>query len=493
MKNLWARLFVLVVSASLIASCNDDEDDSHAKNVVEFTASEASVMENSVEHLITLNFVRPAIGDGKIQVAVDVEQAKYFTSTPPLVNGVLSLDIEKNKTSVTFKVVPVNNLDRDDDKVILFTLKSLSEQFFPGVKNKLSLTIKDDEATSPGSYINFIPASAIVKENKTDGYEIQLNISSPESADGGVVIKSSSAKAIYGQHYITEPAFTNGELSLEITPGSSLLTFKVIPIDNGIVTGEVDVEFTIVRTLGNIKKGDQLKNAFKISDDELENKPKGYEVGGGNWGLKKTIEYDEIGRIHKVHVENATPEKSSHIETYFYNGAGQLEKINEYENIDEVFTWENNRIVKSEKIRYGVVKSYVMYDYDDFGNVSGTMTYHLQPDGNFLLTILVGYLYYTDGNLYKALTYTAAPNGGEPTLVTTRTYDGYIDAENPFPMVEILPTVKTQTKLPSTYRIEENGYDLLYNISYEFRTDGLLQKRTASGPQVNEIAVYHYY
>jgi hypothetical protein len=68
-----------------------------------------------------------------------------------------------------------------------------------------------------------------------------------------------------------------------------------------------------------------------------------------------------------------------------------------------------------------------------------------------------------------------------------------MDAANPFPMVEILPTVKTQTKLPTVYRVEENGLDILYNVSYEFRSDGLVGKRLATSTSDNEVVAYNYY
>lgn len=350
-----------------------------------------------------------------------------------------------------------------------------------------------DDGSPAQSYANFIPSNATIRENYSQGYALQIHLSESSTVEGSIVIESHSARAIYGQHYITEPAFTNGTLTLAGEPGTSVTSFKVIPIDNAIITGEFQIDFSISLTSGNIKKGTKLNEPFKITDDELENKPKGYEIAAGSWGLKRTIEYDMQGRIDKVHIESSTPAKSTRTETYFYNALGQLEKINEYPNIDEIFTWQNDRIIKSEKINHGVVKSYTEYDYDDQGNVSGTATYYLQTNGEFQLGTLFGYLYFTDGNLYKALSYAPPIGDGEPVLLSTRTYDGYIDAVNPFPMVDILPTVKTQTKLPSTYRVEENGADLLYNLSYEFRNDGLVGKRTATSTQASESAVYHYY
>ena len=351
----------------------------------------------------------------------------------------------------------------------------------------------DDQEPVTFSYVSFIPANATIKENYAEGYTLQLQLSELLTAEGNIVVESSSSKAVYGEHFMTEPAIKDGKLHLAIPAGTNLVSFKIIPIDNAIITGEHQIEFNISQTSSNIRKGTKLTESFKISDDELSNKPKGYEIAAGSWALKETREYDSLGRISKAYIESATPAKSTRTETYFYNSSGQLEKINLYPGTDQVFTWQNGRIIKSEEIRNGVVKSYIAYDYDDHGNISGTVNYYLQDDGQFAVGLLFGYLYFTDGNLYKQFSYAPSPNGEEPTLLSTRTYEGYIDSANPFPMVEILPTVKTQAKLPSSYRLEEGGVDLIYNLSYEFGDDGLLKKRTASSSQATEVAVYSYY
>ncbi len=492
MKNLLKLLAIIPISA-FILSCSDDEQENPSKVVVQFADEGLTIPENSNEKKITIEFNRVASQSGRIQIALDAEHAKYLNTIPAAVNGVLSLYVEKNVSSASFTLKPENDFAVNASKQVEFTLKEVLGNFLVGNQNKFTLTIQDDESTSPLSFVNFIPVNATIKETNADGYTLQLHVSESAGADGQIFITSHSEKAIYGQHYITEPAFENGRLSLTAIPGTSVVSFKVIPVDNGTVNGEYQIDFNIDQTEGNIQKGNKVKEVFKITDDELENKPKGYEIAAGNWGLKRTIEYDALGRIYKVHIESATPVKSIRTETYLYNATGELEKIYKYPNIVEVFTWESSRIIKSEYINYGELKSYTEYDYDDFGNVSATATYYKQPDGQFKLGTLLGYLYFTDGNLYKALTYVPAPNGEEPILLSTRTYDGYIDAVNPFPMVDILPTVKTQTKLPSTYRVEENGVDLVYDLSYEFRTDGLVGKRRATSKQATETAVYLYY
>lgn len=477
---------------ALLASC-DDEENRRSPVVVEFGQEELVITENAEENLIELGFNTSPDQNGEIEIAVSNEMAKYFTTTPATVNGKLLLPVRARQASASFTVAPVDDPNINQDRRIEFSIDEVSEDLLIGDKKRFFLNIRDDEAPSPQSVASFIPANANISEKYVEGYALRIHLTESSTVNGSVVVKTTSNKAVYGEHFITEPESSNGELTLAVTSGTSVASFRVVPIDNAIITGEFELQFTIINTAGNIRKGTTLKENLKISDDELTNKPKGYEVAGGNWGLRRTIEYDAIGRIHQVHIETATPAKSTRTETYFYNSAGQLEKINEYPNINKVFTWSNDRIIKSEKINHGVLKAYTLYDYDNVGHVSGTATYYLQADGQFKLGTLLGYLYFNDGNLYKALTYAPGENGGEPILLSTRTWENYLDAENPFPMVDLLPNVKTQLKLPSTYRIEENGHDILYNLSYEFRTDGLVGKRTTNGPQVSEVALYHYY
>jgi hypothetical protein len=92
------------------------------------------------------------------------------------------------------------------------------------------------------------------------------------------------------------------------------------------------------------------------------------------------------------------------------------------------------------------------------------------------------------------MVYVPTPEGAEDfALIRTDTFDHYLDQENPFPMVEILPNVKSQSKLPTSYRTEANGKDILYELSYEFDDDGKPLRRTASFPGGSESATYLYY
>jgi YD repeat-containing protein len=357
------------------------------------------------------------------------------------------------------------------------------------------LTIQDDE--TPGqakdSYANFISSDHSIKENNTEWHQIMTHVSESPTVNGSIVFQAQSEKAVYGIHYITEPSFTDDKLTLPAVPGTNTVSFKVLTLNNDFISSDLEITFTIYQTMGNIKKGSSVAEGFKVFDDELAGMPKGYETSGGGWGMKKTYEYNTKGNIARVVSETYTPYPSTDIYTYYYNDAGQLIRINTDPGHDIIYYWENARIVKQDQIRDGVIRSYSEYGYDDHGNVASYRTFYLQPDGSFSLSTTTLLLYHVDDNLYKKIIYLATSNPEHEVIISETTFDNYLDEENPFPMVEVLPNMKTQKSLPGSYRVNTNGQDLLYTFSYEFRLDGKVGKRTATRGNTSDVAVYHYY
>ncbi|UZR96548.1 hypothetical protein [Chondrinema litorale] len=170
-----------------------------------------------------------------------------------------------------------------------------------------------------------------------------------------------------------------------------------------------------------------------------------------------------------------------------------IERVNHYPNNDDYYYQEGGRIVKSETIKNGEVTEYSEFDYDYAGNLGAKAIYYLQEDGEFKLVFIFIYLYYTDGNLYKQLTYIPQETEDDYLLISTQTYETYSDKINPFPTYEIIPGISTQKQLPNSYRVEENGYDLLYNFTYSFDENGTVKSRTASSGNSSESTVYAYY
>jgi hypothetical protein len=495
-KSIVQIAFAFFIITSLI-SCHDHEHFISQPIVnVQFDSTRVVMLESATQQVIRINFDRPATADGSVKLLLNDVNSSRFIFDPSPVNGQINLKVYKNQQSAELKVRPVNNSYIDGNTQFNINISFTTIGFTIGDQKTITVVLLDDDtSTSPQSkaIANFVFSNSKINESAAQGSPHFIQLSKALTAEGSIEISLESTNAVYGTHYTTEPGSVNGKIILTPMIGSDKASFIIFPINNWIITGEMEIHFVIAATTGAIEKGTELIQHAIISDDELTNKPRGYVVGGGLWSLKKIYEYDEAGRVKYVHIEKGTPATSTHTETYFYNQAGLLQKINTYPQVDIIYTWANNNIAKSEVIDHGVIKEYVDYDYDLQGNVSGAANYYRQPNGQFKLAFLNIYLYYTDNNLYKSQIYLPGKEAGAMTLISTRTYEGYLEKANPFPMVEIIPTSKTQSKLPTLFTINENGLMLNYNLSYEFREDGLVTKRTTRNGSTVETSNYLYY
>src|SRR5690606_19318601 len=127
---------------------------------------------------------------------------------------------------------------------------------------------------------------------------------------------------------------------------------------------------------------------------------------------------------------------------------------------------DQNRITRSEEFREGVMKKYSIYSYDQAGNIGEMAIFHRQPTGEFVMSSLFVYLYYSNSNsVYKRLTY--YPLGDdEYAVITEQPYEYFsqILPWNPFPMVDILPEVNAQPLCPSRYTLERDGNEYVYDL-----------------------------
>lgn len=498
MKKHITKLIGIALVAFYLLGCDDDnlqpQDPGQTGISVQFEKKQDEHLENGGDKLVKLTFSSRSTHPGTITLAFDSTLSKHFNSVPASQNGIILLPVAKGQDFTSFTLTPKNNSVIDGNRTVAFTAKNATPGYLIGEQNVLSLTIKDDEGDfQNGSYANFIPANASIREDHTEGYTLQVHLSEGPNVNGSVIIEAESTNAQAGINFRTVPALVDGKLTLPATPGTNVVSFNVLPLDNNVISGHLEITFKISSTTGNIKKGTTLTESFNITDDELEGMPKGYETSGGGWGMKRTYEYNTKGNIARVLWETQTPYLSTGIDTYYYNEADQLIRINTDPGHDIIYHWENGKIVKQEKVRDGVVRGYSEYGYDDQGNVGTYRTFYLQPDGTFSLSDITALLYFLDGNLYKKIVYYPTSDPVEEQIISETTFDHYINEENPFHMVEVLPNTKTQKNLPGSYRVKTNGQDLLYSLSYEFRLDGKVGKRTANRGNTSDITVYHYY
>jgi hypothetical protein len=358
-----------------------------------------------------------------------------------------------------------------------------------GTEKILSLTLTDDE--SPAQ-VNFMLNIGSARENST-GSTVMITFSHAAPGSGSIEVSFASTNAVYGTHFTTQPEVLDGKIKLPVEAGANHVSFLVIPVNDQLYNSTRVIDYTISQVQGALTKGDGSVHQLSITDDELEGRNKAYTVIAGNWSITKSYEYNEDGLISKIFWEQNTPYHSEGTYLYHYNQAGQVIKKVESALVETIYTWQDGRIIKAEKYNEGVLKQYTLYGYDDAGNIGESAIHDRQQNGEFKLSLLFVYLYNLNGNIYKQLTYTPIAGVEEYSLLSTRTYDNYLNKENPFAMVEILPNVNSQPNLPGSYRVEENGHNILYQFTYEFGLDGRPTKRTATSSSGSEVAFYEYY
>lgn len=493
------NVFILLLFGVLL-SCSDDsildkptEDPTEpgpVQNIqIQFEASEKVLSENKAAQTISIMLNKPAARNGNVIIQVASTQSDAFSIYPEMEAGAIGLAIPAGSTSVSFAVTPDNNYLLDGSKKIIFTLLSVTEGFSIGTGNQLNATITDDEGPVQ---INFTNGEASIEENNTNGSTIPITLSQAAPASGFAEISFSSENAIYGEHFTTVPQAVNGKISIAISSGAEQVNLKIIPVNNESITGARKIDFTLSAFTDAFQKGDNYNLAITITDDDLAGVSKGYTISAGSWGYKRYFSYRPDGKISSIFWEQRTPGLSSGTYAYEYNASGTLVKMTETPYTHTQYVTENERIIKTEKYTDGVLKQYTLYGYDDAGNIGEAAIYYRQQTGELKLGLLFVYLYYTNGNLYKQLTYTPVEGTEEHALISTRTYEHYLANENPFP-IELLPNVNSQPNLPASYRVEENGHDIQYSFTYEFDNEGRVIKRIASSTKGSEIAIYNYY
>lgn len=488
----------VLVAAAVFVSCDDDviteHNSSGSKVTIAFESAAKTVAENGSEETFSLALSRPLAADAQLILKADNGIAENFTPSPAIVDGIIKIPLLKGATGATFKLSPVDNADKDGNRVGNLRIQSLSVPFITGTYSAMNITITDDDGgTSVMSVANFIEQSITLAETADTWIDYQVHFSEAVSADSEVKIAITAEKGSYGIDFISEPAAENDIVTLHVAAGLRVIDFRVRPVDNARVTGDLKVNMAITEASGAIQKGNKLQQLLTITDDELAGKPKGYEVTAATDIVKRFYEYDEQGRVSKVFWQNYSPYLTEGTETYHYDANSQILRIEKYPGRDILYHWVADRITRSETMWHGVLHEYSQYDYDAAGNLGGVVSYYRQDDGSFAKGFYTIYLYFADGNLYKSLTYQDSNDPENPNLVSTRTYDNYIEASNPFPMTEVLPNIRMQKNLATTYRVEESGFDFLYQMTYEFDNDGKPTKRIATAGSHTQTAVYHYY
>ena len=323
-----------------------------------------------------------------------------------------------------------------------------------------------------------------IKENEGEK-EIKILFDRSAVSDGTINVRLHIPEGIGIQ---TQPASNEDLVTIQVEKGDEFGLFKILPQDDAVLKGHKRMSLSFAGMSPGFKKADNNGMVITLKDDELEGKP--YSFSNGNY--KMQYEYQEDGKIKKTIQNYASEWSLPHTTSYSYYSDGKIKEV-KYEGFEglhsTIFSWENGKLNKAEEFIDNVLTSYSLYDYDSKGNIGGKVVYQKDDKNEIVETFVFVYLFFESGNIYKQMIYLKVPTDQEYDLISTRTYENYLDKINLFPVNEVVPGIMTQKNLPGSYRVEENGYDLLYNFTYEFNEKGYAVKRMADG----EVITYEYY
>lgn len=308
--------------------------------------------------------------------------------------------------------------------------------------------------------------------------------------------------------YFDKPANSQGEIRLKLHPQDGLsfssvpqqvddliilpvnkddqsVSFQITPQNDDVIKGEKILSISISSLSEGFRKRDNNVFQLTVKDDELIGKLRSF----GNSLIEKEFTYREDGEVYSVKI--AYPGEYSWTEIYHYSEEGNIAKVEipGSFNYVTVYIWEAGKLTRSEERYAGNLESFTNYDYDPAGNIGAKEVYHRDVSGDFVKSWVFIYLYFDDGNLFRQLTYIPKSGEEEYELISTRSYESYLDHPNLFPVNEVVPGISFHKNLPASYRVQENGFDLKYDFRYYFDDQDRLIKRETTG----ETFVYTYY
>lgn len=465
--------------AAVAVSCSKDDDHVAPVSPVSVGFSQdITVMEQNGEIDIPLQFNTPATSNGFIIVKVITEADVAFQTTPSTTAGEIEIPVNKGAAGAIIGFTPQDDNVLNEERTVTLEISGDSEWFVPAADKTLTVTITDNEAAAAAT---FLSAESFVEEDDLEGTEVRVWLSHPSPGEGSVTIEVEGAVA---EHFSTNPPMdSNNTILLEVEEGAQEIKFRILPKDNSKISYHQSFQFTISETGGVVSKGEILNMQLTIQDDELQGKIKSETIVTDELTSQKTWEYDTEGRISNIKIIFSTNPNFYRNYTYTYNEAGQLAVIYHFPGYWLNFKWANGKVVETELIDAFLRATYSNYEYDAAGQVIKKTDYGTDDSK----MAIYEYEYHSNGDLKTLRTYEPG-TGNNFNLVSTLTYETYNEVFNPFP-VEIIPTEISQHHLPTSFRLEEDGTNILKYYTYEYGYEDRVVKRSTTG----EVTTYSYY
>ena len=316
--------------------------------------------------------------------------------------------------------------------------------------------------------------------NENEGArKVIIEFDQPAVADGEIELRLHLQEGLNIQ---TQPEAVEGIITLSIEKGDEDASFSLLPADDEIIKGMKNLSVTFGNMSAGFRKAHNNGLSIIVVDDELKGKAKSYS--GPNYILEYI--YRDDGKIAET---NLTADWWIENNIYQYTASGNIQKIISDSGFNKSYYWERGKLVRSEESSDEMIYYYSLYGYDDAGYISEKTDFSYDPTlEDYVPSYHYRYTYNAEGNLYRRLGYTNDAETGEYRLVSTETFDDYLDKPNPLPLNDIVPGITAQKNLPGTYRLQTT-HNRLYNYNYTFDPEGKMI-RSIMNDQVITIEYY---
>lgn len=109
-----------------------------------------------------------------------------------------------------------------------------------------SFACEEDEPPLPDNVVTFTASSSGLDHDVSEA-DVVLSLSRAVSNQSEIFISFTTDGVTYGEHFVTDPAATEGSLQVTIPAGASSASFKVIRIEDAFTEGDESVTFTITQ------------------------------------------------------------------------------------------------------------------------------------------------------------------------------------------------------------------------------------------------------
>jgi hypothetical protein len=244
--------------------------------LVNFVTQSMSISESSESILVEIGISPAASAAGNVTLTYGVHGAEYnvdFKTDPaPIINTML-LPIAKGQSSVTFKILPVDNLKCSAlPRTAYWTIQSVSAGLQRGSELYFEANFVNNDVPKT---LTFAESSAVLNESNAAGIPLTIKLTSPhlESFWVGIVASDYNASKRYK---MLEPlhcdyyGYTCNHYN-EFLPATTELTFRVFPVDNSVKANDYVVNFTFYVIFGAddcLQVANNTKFTVTIVDDD---------------------------------------------------------------------------------------------------------------------------------------------------------------------------------------------------------------------------------